>query len=137
MQITSRLIKPDDAQTLIDLLQGIREFKIGPNEAKRKIALMSGMDSYPALYILDGKPVGYACFLFENKLWGDVGRIEDVVVSTNFRKQGICRHIIDDLLKLAQLKGCYKVLLTCSDELAPMYEKFGFKRWQGIMRYDF
>lgn len=36
--------------------------------------------------------------------------------------------IIDDLLRLADHHGCYKVTLNCSEANAPFYEKCGFSR---------
>ncbi len=56
-----------------------------------------------------------------------VGHIEDVVVSPNHRRLGIAQTLIQQLLCSSSNK-CYKVLLSCTEELSPLYEKCGFRQ---------
>jgi glucosamine-phosphate N-acetyltransferase len=53
-----------------------------------------------------------------------VGHIEDIVVrKTNKRGYGLS--IVTSLCEIAKAKGCYKVILDCSDENIPFYRKCG------------
>jgi glucosamine-phosphate N-acetyltransferase len=72
---------------------------------------------------------GTATLLYETKLihgCKQVGHIEDVVVSPNYRDQGIGKHLINILTQMASTT-CYKVILDCKEELIPFYEKCHFK----------
>ncbi|GAB2215003.1 hypothetical protein Droror1_Dr00019375 [Drosera rotundifolia] len=57
----------------------------------------------------------------------NVGHIEDVVVDASVRGLHLGKKIIDFLMKHAESKGCYKVILDCKEENIPFYEKCGFK----------
>jgi glucosamine-phosphate N-acetyltransferase len=52
--------------------------------------------------------------------------IEDVVVDQRSRGTGLGRALVLQLLAVARERGCDDVLLNCSDENAPFYEKCGF-----------
>ncbi|RLV91425.1 Glucosamine 6-phosphate N-acetyltransferase [Spathaspora sp. JA1] len=54
---------------------------------------------------------------------GLVGHIEDISVYE--REQG--KKLVTSLAKLAKKAGCYKVILDCSEENVPFYNKCGFK----------
>lgn len=73
--------------------------------------------------------IGTATLLIEPKFihgCGRVGHIEDVVVRKNIHGSGFGKKLIDHLTKLAAQKGCYKVILDCSDKNVGFYEKCGF-----------
>ena len=73
---------------------------------------------------------GTATILYETKLihgCKKVGHIEDVVVSPNYRDQGIAKRLISILTQQAS-ESCYKVILDCTEELVPFYEKCHFER---------
>ena len=55
-----------------------------------------------------------------------VGLIEDVVVHPDAQGQGLGKRVVAELLKIAETKGCYKVILNTAKETAPFYEKLGF-----------
>lgn len=57
-----------------------------------------------------------------------VGHIEDIVIDNNYRGKGYGKILIDHLCDLGIMKGCYKIILDCSDENVLFYEKCGFKR---------
>jgi len=54
------------------------------------------------------------------------GRIEDVVVDSDYRGQKLGNVLIELLKKLARYLNCYKLTLDCNDEMIVFYEKFGF-----------
>lgn len=73
---------------------------------------------------------GTATLLYETKLihgGKKVGHIEDVVVSPNYRDQGIAKQLISSLTQMAS-ETCYKVILSCPEELVPFYEKCHFSK---------
>jgi len=89
-------------------------------------------DIHVAYTVDDGKIHihGTATLLYESKLihgCKKVGHIEDVVVSPNYRDQGIAKHLITSLTQTAS-ETCYKVILDCTEELVPFYEKCSFTR---------
>lgn len=59
---------------------------------------------------------------------GKVGHIEDVVVDKNVRGLHLGQRVIAVLTEKAKEVGCYKVILDCSVQNAPFYEKCGFFR---------
>jgi len=73
---------------------------------------------------------GTATLLYETKLihgCKKIGHIEDVVVSPNYRDQGIAKRLISSLVQMAS-ESCYKVILDCTEELIPFYEKCHFEK---------
>ena len=83
--------------------------------------------------------VGSATLLVENKLihnCGKVGHIEDVVIDSKYRGYGLGKIIIEKLVEKAKEKNCYKVILDCSLENIPFYEKCGFRKIEFEMRHD-
>ncbi|NIP61922.1 MAG: GNAT family N-acetyltransferase, partial [Nitrosopumilaceae archaeon] len=87
-------------------------------EIFKKIA--SNEDHIIAVAVLDGKIVGSATLLIEQKFihnGGLVGHIEDVVVDTNFQGKKIGKKIIEYLLERSKNRGCYKTILDCSDDV--------------------
>ena len=85
------------------------------------------------------KIMGTGTILIEQKFLrggGKVGHIEDVVVDNRSREKGVGKAIIDSLVEIAKEKGCYKVILNCSNENVPFYIKCGFKLTENEMRMD-
>lgn len=66
------------------------------------------------------------------------GRIEDVVVHSEYRSKGLARHLNEIAIRLAKKKGVYKLSLECKDELVPFYQKFGYSKDQNfcVQRFD-
>ena len=59
---------------------------------------------------------------------GLCGHIEDIVVDEQCRGRGLGLVIVTALTRVAERMGCYKVILDCSEENQPFYEKCEFKR---------
>jgi glucosamine-phosphate N-acetyltransferase len=73
--------------------------------------------------------IGTGTILIETKIlhnMGKVAHIEDIVIDKNRRGLGLGLKIINCLVEIAKEKKCYKVILNCSDENVPFYEKCGF-----------
>ena len=68
--------------------------------------------------------------------YGKMGQIEDVVVLPEYRGSGFGKMIIDALIDKAKERGCYKVILNCSEKNVPFYVKCGFTKKENQMRID-
>lgn len=77
-----------------------------------------------------GKIVASASLIVEQKFIRQgamAGHIEDVVTDKSVRGKGLGKVIIDALLELGERLGCYKILLDCSDDNVPFYERCGLQ----------
>ncbi|CAO3595439.1 unnamed protein product [Absidia cylindrospora] len=59
---------------------------------------------------------------------GLVGHIEDIAVDGNQQGKKLGLRIIQALKYIGAQRGCYKVILDCSEKNIPFYEKCGFKQ---------
>jgi glucosamine-phosphate N-acetyltransferase len=57
----------------------------------------------------------------------NVGHIEDIVVSEEYRGNGISKNILEMLKTIARENDCYKVILDCSEEVKKVYNSSGFE----------
>ena len=83
-----------------------------------------------------GAWVGRGHLLIDRKPKGNCGFIEDVEVKEDHRGEGYGRKVIEELIEIARENKCYKVILDCADHNVPLYEKFGFEKWENSMRLD-
>lgn len=60
-----------------------------------------------------------------------------VVVASGYRGQQLGITIVDTLKDLAKQRGCYKVILNCSDKNVSFYQKLGFSRKENQMAVYF
>lgn len=88
---------------------------------------------------VDGFVVGVASLITINKLirgGNRIGLIEDVAVSKTSGSRGVGRMLIEKLKDLAVERGCYKVILNCSEDNIGFYKKCGFYQNEVQMRWD-
>jgi glucosamine-phosphate N-acetyltransferase len=57
----------------------------------------------------------------------NVGHVEDIVVSQEYRGNVICNDILEMLKTIAREKDCYKVILDCFESFKGVYSKTKFK----------
>lgn len=65
-----------------------------------------------------------------------VAHIEEVVVSQHYRGMGIGKMMMEHAINRCKELGCYKIILDCSRDNVPFYEKCGFKEHEVCMRVD-
>ncbi|WCJ38924.1 Glucosamine 6-phosphate N-acetyltransferase [Euphorbia peplus] len=78
-----------------------------------------------------GKIVATGSVFIEKKFirnCGKAGHIEDVVVDSTTRGRQLGKKVIEFLTDHARSVGCYKVILDCSMENKPFYDKCGYKQ---------
>lgn len=59
---------------------------------------------------------------------GAVGHIEDIVVHKDGQGKGLGKRVIEVLTEVGRRRGCYKVILDCSEKNVPFYEKCGYHK---------
>lgn len=83
--------------------------------------------------------IGTASLVVEPKFFRggrSVAHIEDVVTDSNHRVRGVGHQLLQAMIASARENDCYKIILDCSDELVPFYEKKGFRPSERQMRLD-
>ena len=83
-----------------------------------------------SIYVLkvNGKIVSTCKLLVEEKLYSLMGHIEDVVTDKDFRKNGYGKYLVNQVVNIALNKlNCYKVVLSCKNELEKFYKKCGLQ----------
>ena len=87
----------------------------------------------------DNQIIGSATIFIEHKFLhcgSTIGHIEDVVVDANLRVKGVGKSLVKKCIEFANDKDCYKIILDCSDDNVPFYEKCGFNIDYVCMRYN-
>ncbi|KAK4396520.1 Glucosamine 6-phosphate N-acetyltransferase [Sesamum angolense] len=108
------------------------EFLFKPKERFEELAKCG--DDHLICVIEDnnsGKIVATGSVFIEKKFirnCGKVGHIEDVVVDSGVRGKQLGKKVVGFLSEHARAMGCYKVILDCSIENRPFYERCGFKQ---------
>ena len=84
--------------------------------------------------------VGSVTIFIETKLihnFGKVAHVEDVIVDNTCRGKGLGKMLVQKCIDYAQKHDCYKIILNCSDENIPFYEKCGFSKKENEMALYF
>ena len=77
----------------------------------------------------NNKIIGSGTLLIENKVihnMGLVAHIEDIVIHNNYKKQGLGKKIIDELINISIQSNCYKIILDCNEKNVNFYLNSGF-----------
>ncbi|KAK7103759.1 glucosamine 6-phosphate N-acetyltransferase-like [Littorina saxatilis] len=89
-------------------------------------------DTYYIVVIEDkstGQVIGSASLIKEQKFIHSAtarARVEDVIVSDQYRGKQLGKILLDVLFILSKAVGCYKVSLECKDNMVQFYTLFGF-----------
>jgi len=95
---------------------------------------------YIYVFELDGEILGTTTLFIEQKFirnGGRVGHIEDVSTRKELEREGIGKALVERAIEESRKHGCYKVILDCSEDNVPFYEKCGLHREEQQMRLDF
>ncbi|MCX7701080.1 MAG: GNAT family N-acetyltransferase, partial [Gemmataceae bacterium] len=134
-----RLLEPGDFDSgFLETLNSLREVGLTAEEAAQ---ILEDRPPNIRTYVLlvDGQVAATATLLIEQKFihrGGVVGHIEDVATRPDMRGQGLARRLIEHIIDEARAARCYKVILDCSAEVEPFYERLGFRQAGKCMRVD-
>ena len=119
-----------DYLLLLEQLTIVEKEKINYEQFKNFVKNLS--NNHIIIVIEDNnKIIGSGTLLIENKVihnMGLVGHIEDIVIHNNYRKQGLGKKIIDELINISIQSNCYKIILDCNEKNSNFYEKSGFTK---------
>jgi GNAT superfamily N-acetyltransferase len=142
--VTVRPARPDDAPTLLRLVDGLAAYeKLPPPDAAARHRLIRDMFSTPPriqpfLGEVDGTAAGYA-FVFETYssfLALPTLYLEDIFVLPEFRKRKVGATLFLAMVREAHRRGCGRMEWTVLDWNTPavdFYNRFGarhMKEWQ-------
>lgn len=135
-EIDFRAVKRSDLKEVILLLNQLKEIdvsKINLNKAWSDFISNSSSNSIVGIY--NNKVVAYGSLVVENKIRGEVaGHIEDIVVDSNVRGKMIGVALIKELIKIGEIKGCYRITLFCKETLVKFYSRNGFEVNNVVMK---
>lgn len=86
------------------------------------------------------KVVGTITLLIEPKFIFSgrrIGHIEDVSVRKGYQNKKLGSKLVLHATKVARDVGCIKIVLDCSDETMPFYEKLGYSYQDNCMKRTF
>ena len=135
-EIDFRAVKRSDLKEVIVLLNQLKEIdvsKINLNKAWSDFISNSSSNSIVGIY--NNKVVAYGSLVVENKIRGEVaGHIEDIVVESGVRGKMIGVALIKELIKIGEIKGCYRITLFCKETLVKFYSRNGFEVNNVVMK---
>lgn len=79
---------------------------------------------------VDNKIIATGTIIYEHKFIHNISicaHIEDICVDENYRNQNYGLKLIEHLIKEAEMKKCYKVILDCDKKLYNFYNKCGLE----------
>jgi len=140
MNVTITLLQAGDLfNGFLETLSALRDPELTPDEARQlnDIRRESGIDTYVAK--MADEVVGTFSVFIERKFihkGGKVAHIEDVAVREDMQRKGIGKAMMQAVDSIANLAGCYKIILDCGDHNIGFYEKCGYRLHEKMMRKD-
>ena len=135
-EIDFRAVNRSDLKEVVVLLNQLKEIdvsKINLNKAWSDFISNSSSNSIVGIY--NNKVVAYGSLVVENKIRGEVaGHIEDIVVDSDVRGKMIGVTLIKELIKIGEIKGCYRITLFCKETLVKFYSRNGFEVNNVVMK---
>ena len=117
-----------DYLTLLEQLTIVEKEKINLIQFKNFVNNLS--NKHIIIVIEDNnKIIGTGTLLIENKIihnMGLVGHVEDIIIHNNYRKLGLGKKLIDELINMSIQSSCYKIILDCNEKNVNFYQNSGF-----------
>mgnify|MGYP001483707621 FL=1 len=135
-EIDFRAVKRSDLKEVVVLLNQLKEIDVSKiNLNKSWSDFISNSSSNSIVGIYNNKVVAYGSLVVENKIRGEVaGHIEDIVVDSDVRGKMIGVALIKELIKIGEIKGCYRITLFCKETLVKFYSRNGFEVNNVVMK---
>ncbi len=141
--MTIKQLTPEDLTADVEN-QMVNLFKqLNPDLQLNPLAkIMAKPDQLSLVYCQEGDQIiGMAAMCSYHVLSGSKGMVEDVVVDSAYRGQGLGRKLMEQLLHIAEQKGLTEVLLFSGNHRQSairLYTKLGFvKSESGLYRLRF
>ncbi|XP_075223035.1 glucosamine 6-phosphate N-acetyltransferase isoform X2 [Lycorma delicatula] len=139
-----RPLKTSDYETgFLELLSQLTV--VGEIEEEKFLERFSTMELCPNSYYITviedtiiNKVIGTGTLIVEQKFIHNCavrGRIEDIVISDEYRGRQLGKLLIATLTLLGEELKCYKVSLECKDSMVPYYTSLGFRNEAGNSNY--
>ncbi len=131
-----RSVQRKDLDEVFPLLQQLTEIDYSSrNKDECWDKFISNNSSNSIVGIYKDKVVAYGSVVIENKIRGELsGHIEDTVVNQEVRGKHIGVRLIEELIKIAKEKNCYRITLFCNESLIKFYNKNGFNLYHNAMK---
>lgn len=129
----------DFARGFLETLANLTEVDLTPDEAIHIWRGRNAAGVRTVVAVENDRVIGTASLILEHKFLhrgGTIGHIEDVAVHPSAGGRGIGSAVVKFLVDLARESGCYKVILSCTDQNVGFYTKIGFRRHDNGMRID-
>jgi GNAT superfamily N-acetyltransferase len=133
--IEIRKLTIEDLNGLIRLLEQLWIDKPIDTNAVRKV-IEKGLGSDCQIYICatEGKKLtGYCSLTIKNSLWmsANLGNIDELVVDSEYRNQGIGKLLMNEIERIAKYSGCKRLELDSAfhrTDAHLFYDKLGFEK---------
>lgn len=79
----------------------------------------------------NGQVIATAKIVLERKAHNNcrkMGNIQDFVIHPDYRNNGLGRLLMEKLVEVGKEEDCYKIILSCNDDVKGFYEKMDFIR---------
>jgi glucosamine-phosphate N-acetyltransferase len=127
-----RLIEGDISSSFFDTLANLDQEV--DRDVTRAREVFGQLNSNPLYHFFvavssEDEVIGLATLLVEQKFIQGFtlkGYLEDVVVRKEYEGNGIARALVHKISEFADELGCYRINLTCRDELLAFYRSEGY-----------
>ena len=123
-----RPVEKKDLEEVFLLLQQMTEINYSNRDKDKCWELFSSCSSKSLVGVYKNKIIAYGSLVLEYKIRGSIsGHIEDIVVSDKIRHKNIGTKLIENLVKIGEGIGCYRITLFCKESLINFYARNGFE----------
>lgn len=124
-----RKLKQNDLTGVIELLKSNSHGSFSKNQISSAwIKYISQDFNHSVIAICKSKIIGHGSIVISKRLrGGNLGVIEDIIVHSNYRKKNVGKSIVNFLIDVAKVNGCYKVTLQCEEKNFNFYKKCNFE----------
>ena len=133
MSFEIRYCKQDDFDSVLNLLRQLWPDLILDVSALHVVYEQAIIANTQKLIvgIADEQVVGFCSLTIKNNLWqaGNLGIVDELVVDSHYRGQGIGKKLMDHISEIALANKCKRIELDCSlhrKEAHLFYENMGF-----------
>lgn len=131
-----RELKREDLDAIVDVL---KEHWIISEITEETYDRIMSNDNFVFVAVHEDEIIGCATLHLQHKFINNgctAGLIEEVIVKEKYRGNSIGKELVNKCVEKAEELECYKVVLSCDDDVKSFYEKQGFEYNMNFMRKD-